>query len=93
MLPETYLVNEIEVGIQDFLWRMSRQHTDEQADNAFHDKGIAFGGKMNHFLFLSVTVTVSRLHQLRNKPYAALATVDEVLLRLVFLVQRLLFIA
>ena len=56
---------------------MTAQHTNQEGDDSLYDEGIAIGCK--HELAILVVAL---------QPYAALAAVDEVLLVLVFLVER-----
>ena len=41
VLLQSYLVDEVEVGIENLLRCGIAQHTDEQRDDAFHDERIA----------------------------------------------------
>ena len=79
MLLQAYLLDEIQVGIQNLVRGMVGHHLDEQGDDAFYDQGITLG------LELQATVLNIAL-----EPYAALAAIDQVLFVLVFLVQWLL---
>ena len=81
MFAESDALNEIEVGIQNFLWSMTAENTDEQRNDTFHDKCIALGREPQ------LIVAVVGL-----QPHPTLTAVDEVAFGLVFLIQRLLFI-
>ncbi len=82
MVFKSYPVNEIQVGVEDFLRRMSAEHTYKQSYYALDDKRVAFRRQFNP------AVNIVGL-----QPYAALTAVDKVALGLVFLVQRFLFVA
>ena len=56
---------------------MTAQHTDEERDDSLYDKGIAIGSE--HKLAIYIVAL---------QPYTALTAVDEVLLVLVFLIER-----
>ena len=77
MVFQTNLLYEIEIGIHNLGWGMTAQHTNQEGDDSLYDEGIAIGCK--HELAILVVAL---------QPYAALAAVDEVLLVLVFLVER-----
>ena len=83
MLTQTYLLDEVEVGIEDFLRRVVAEYTDEEGDNAFDNEGIALCGKVDEAVGGEVC----------GQPHAALAAVDEVLLNFGTGGQRLLLIA
>lgn len=82
MLAQTDLLDEIEVGIEDLLRRVAADHADEQRDDALGDERVAIGGEDE------AAIGVVAL-----QPHAALTTLDEVLLVLVLLVQRLEVVA
>ena len=76
VLLEAYLVNELEVGSKDVLWRLTVEGAYQEADDAFGDDGIAVGTKPKE----AVAVFAA-------EPYAALTAFDEVALGFVFLVN------
>ena len=80
---EADAVDEIEVGIEDLGRRVAAEHADEQGHDAAHDEGVAFGAEGDGAVGLLVG----------SEPYAALATVDEVLLNLVGCREGFLFVA
>lgn len=77
MLAQTDLLDEVEVGVEDLLGRVAAEDADEQRDDALGDERVAIGGEDE------APVEVVAL-----QPYAALATIDEVLLVLILLLQR-----
>ena len=82
MLFQADFIDKIEVGIEYLLGRMVAQHTDEQGHDALHDEGVALGREMD------TAVGIVGL-----QPYAALAAVNQVLLGLIFIVERCLLVA
>ena len=82
MLLQSNLFYEVEIGIENLLRRMAAEHTNQQRDDALHDQCIALSLKVN-----------DAVGKVCHKPHTALATVNEVLLRLVLLVKRFQFIA
>ena len=82
MVLEANAVNEVEVGLRNLLWRVSAEHLNEQRDDALCYERIAVGCEHD------VAVGVVGL-----QPHTALASVDEVLLRLIFRVKRLQVVA
>ena len=82
MVFQAYAVDEIQVGVHYLLWSVSAQHPYKQCHDAFHYQCVALGCEVQ----LSV-------HIVALQPHTALTTVDEVALRLVFLVQWLLLVA
>ena len=82
MLLQTDLLDEIQVGIKDLLWGMVAEHTDEQGHDALHDQRVALGREMD----LAVGIVCLQ-------PHTTLATVDQILLRLVLLVKGRLLTA
>ena len=61
VFPQADLLDEVEVGIEDFLWGMVAEHADEQTDNAFHDEGVALCPEVNHFFTF-------HFHKVRHQP-------------------------
>ena len=82
MLAQSYPVDEVEVGVEDLLGCVSADDADEQRDDALHDERVAVGGEEE----LAVALVALQ-------PHAALATVDEVLLSLVFFVELVQVVA
>ena len=76
MLAQSYLVDEVEVGIEYILRRLVVEDTDKQANNAFHNECVAL------CLEVDMCAVIICL-----QPNAALTAFDEVALCLVFLVQ------
>jgi len=74
VLLKPYAIDEVEVGIQYGLGRLTAQHADEQGNNALGDDGIAVGSENN--------LTVN---QFGFNPNLTLAPVDEVLRGFLFL--------
>ena len=74
--------DEIEIVFQNFIGRMTGYHLYQQGDDAFYDEGITFGLEF----YLAV-------YQVGLQPYAALATIYQVLVILVFRGKRFLFVA
>ena len=83
MFLKTYVLHEMQVGGEDFLWCVVGEDTDEERDESFHDKCIAFG----------LVDDMPFVVELGCKPDAALAAVDEVAFVLVFLIEGLKVVA
>ena len=82
VLLEAYLVDELEVGSKDVLWRLSVKGANEEADNALGDNGVAVG-----------TEPQEAVAMFAAQPYPALAAFDEVALGFVFFVNDGAFFA
>ena len=82
MVAQPDALDEIQVGVEDFLWCVSVEHTDEQGDDAFHDEGVALCREHDF-----------AIHKVGLQPHTALATVNQVALCLVPLVERWLLVA
>ena len=82
MLAEPYAVDEEEVGIDDFAWRVPAEHAQEQGDEPLDDEGVALGREMKQ----SVAVV-------SDDPHPALASLDEVVIGLIARIERLHVIA
>ena len=80
VIAKANTLDEIEVGIENFLWRMVAENADEEGDDALDDQGVALGAEMHEAFGCEVG----------NEPHAALATVDEVLFGLLALGKGLL---
>ena len=78
MLAQSDALNEIEVGVDDFLRRMAAYHPEQQGDDALDDERVAVSGEPKR------AISVVAL-----QPYTALATIYEILLVLVLLVLGL----
>ena len=72
VFAQAYLFDEVEVGIKNLLWRMVAEDADEQGDNALDNQGVA----------LCLKVDKAGGSEVGGQPHTALATLDEVLLRL-----------
>ena len=82
MLPKSYPIDEIEVGINDFLWCMATDNTNEQGNNSLRYECVGIGSE-HEFAILHVAL----------QPHAALTALYKVLLCLVFRVQFLQIVA
>ena len=76
MVLQSYGLYEVEVGMQNLVWRVPAQHPYEQRNDALYYKGVALCREYE----LAVGAVALQ-------PYAALASVYEVLLGFVFLVE------
>ena len=69
VLFESYLLDEVQIRIENLLRSVIAQYLNQQGYNAFDDNGIA----------LSLEVDLA-IHEVCLQPYTALATLDEVTL-------------
>lgn len=76
VLLEADSLNEIEVGIDDFLRRVAGEDLDQQGNDAFDDDGVA--------LALEDDLSV---HVIGLQPDAALASLDQIALCLIALIE------
>ena len=76
VLLEADSLNEIEVGIDDFLRRVAGEDLDQQGNDAFDDDGVA--------LALEDDLSV---HVIGQQPDAALASLDQIALCLIALIE------
>ena len=74
MLAETYLVNEIQVSIDNLLWSMITQYTYQKGNDSLCDECIRVSSE-DKFTIYVVTL----------QPYTALTTINKVLLVLILL--------
>ena len=81
MLLQTYLLNEIEVGIEDLLWCMVRKYSDQQTHDTLHNQGITLCREMDAPILI-----------VGLEPYTALTPVNQVLLRLIAFVEGSQFV-
>lgn len=66
ILGEAYAVDEVKVGVEDFLRGVAVEHLDKERDDAFDDDGVGVGGE----IYMAVAL-------FGVEPHAALATFDE----------------
>ena len=73
------------------MWCMVAEYPYEQCYDTFYDQCIALRAEMD---YSRLQTSVSRLlYKFRHQPHPALAAVNQVLFRFIFLVERFLFIA
>ncbi len=76
VLPQADALDEVQVGVEHLLWRRTVKHAHEHRDDSLDDDGIAVG--------LQAHMPIDAVGL---QPHAALATVNQVVGRLVLLVQ------
>lgn len=67
MLGETYLLDEVQVGVEDVLWLLIIEDTQQKADDALNDDRVA----------LSLEVHVLTV-KVGGDPHATLAPLDDI---------------
>ena len=50
VLTEADFIDEVEVGIEDFLWGVTAEYADEEGHDAFHNQRVALGTEQDYFL-------------------------------------------
>ena len=78
MLAEPYLVDEVEVGVEDFVGSVAIEHTEQERDDAFNDHGVGVGLEGDGAILVAVG----------GDPHAALASFDEVCRRFLVIGKR-----